>query len=54
MTIEQAKKTLGNQAEWQLRHIIKALSTFPILNTPEDNERLLAARVLLTSMRKKK
>lgn len=54
MTIEQAKKTLGNRPEWELRRIIKALGAFPILNTPEDNERLMAARVLLAQMRRGK
>jgi hypothetical protein len=54
MTTEQAKKTIGSRAEWELKHIIKALSAFPILNTPEDNERLKAARVLLAAMRRGK
>lgn len=54
MTIEQAKKTLGNRSEWELRHMIKALGAFPILNTPDDNERLKAARVMLANMLKRK
>lgn len=53
MTIEQAKKIVGNQPEWALKHMVKALSAFSILNTPEDNERLLAARVMLAYNNKK-
>lgn len=54
MTIEQAKSILGNQAEWELKHMIKALNMFSILNTPEDNQRLKAARVILADMRKRR
>lgn len=53
MTIEKAREILGNRAGYELVHMRKALSTFPILNTDEENERLEAVKVLLSASRKR-
>lgn len=47
MTIEEAKKICGNQPKWALKNMIKALKMFEVLNTPEENERLQAAKILI-------
>ena len=49
MTLEQARKIVGNQPEWALRNMVKALKIMPILNTAQDEERLAAALVVLKS-----
>jgi hypothetical protein len=49
MTTEQARQLVGNQSTAALRNMVKALS-LPVsawLNTPEDIERLAAAKYLL-------
>lgn len=53
MTLEKAKRIVGNQATWALKNMVKALKMLPRLNTPEDNERLEAAQVVLKSRREK-
>jgi len=52
MSLDQAKQILGDRSEWELKHMIKALTMFQILNTPEDNLRREAARVILKHKRK--
>ena len=47
MTTDQARAIVGNCAQWELRAIVRALSRLQILNTPEENQRLKAARLLL-------
>lgn len=47
MTHEQAKKIVGNQPRWALVNMRRALSMLNLLNTPEENERLEAVKVLL-------
>ncbi len=47
MTTDQARAIVGNCAHWELRAIVRALSRLQILNTPEENQRLKAARLLL-------
>lgn len=37
----------GNQDKTCLRNMVKALNMLPLLNTPEDNARLAAAKRLL-------
>ena len=49
MTIEEAKKIVGNQPTWALKNMVKALSMLPWLNTAEDKERLDAAKIILKS-----
>lgn len=53
MTIEEAKRLVGNQSTPMLKNMIKALE-LPIsqfLNTPEDKARLEAAKVIIKSRR---
>lgn len=38
---------VGNQSKDCLKHMVKALSLFPVLNTEADNERLAAAKRIL-------
>jgi len=51
MTREKAKRIVGNQATWALKNMVKALKMLPRLNTPEDEERLEAAQIILRSRR---
>lgn len=53
MTLEEAKRIVGNQPTWALRNMVKALSMFGgYLNTPEENLRLKAAKVVLRNSKK--
>jgi hypothetical protein len=53
MTLDQAKQILGNRAEFELKHTVKALQSLGgFFNTEEDNQRLEAAKIVLKSMRK--
>lgn len=47
MDLQKAKEILGDRATWELKNMKKALSMFVILNTPEENERLKAVKVML-------
>lgn len=47
MTTTQAWSIIGNQPNWALRNMIRALESLPWLNTAEDNERLEAAKICL-------
>ena len=47
MNYQQAKKIIGNQPTWALKNMIKALSLHAWLNTPEENERLQASKIVL-------
>ena len=38
---------LENKPTWELKAIVEALSIFPILNTPEEEERLKKAKAIL-------
>ena len=49
MTIDEAKKIVGNQPSWTLKNMVKALNMLPWLNTDEDKQRLEAAKVVLKS-----
>jgi len=47
MTLDQAKKIVGNQPRWALKNMVVALNLMPRLNTKEDNQRLQAAKIVL-------
>jgi hypothetical protein len=47
MTIEEAKKIVGNQPTWALKNMVKALKMLPALNTAEDELNLQAAKIVL-------
>jgi len=49
MTLEQARKIVGNQPMFALRNMVKALQMCQWLNTEADWERLKAAQVILRS-----
>lgn len=52
MTYTQAKQILGSRDVWELEHMQRALNMMQILNSPEENERLRAVRVMLKQLRK--
>ena len=47
MSRDQALSIVGNRARWELMAMRKALSMLQWLNTREENQRLIAVRVLL-------
>ena len=47
MTTTEALKIVGNRASWELLNMKLALSTLTLLNTPEENKRLEAIKILL-------
>jgi len=47
MTQAEAKKIIGNQPRWAIKNMVKALNIHPWLNTPEENERLAAGKIML-------
>jgi len=50
MTIAEAKQILGDRPRWELLKIKRALSMLELMNTPEEAQRLEAARLLLGAM----
>ena len=52
MTLQEAKELVGNQDTTSLRNMIKALNMLTALNTPEDWQRLEAAKVVLKARNK--
>lgn len=47
MTLEEARRIVGNQPTWALKNMVKALNKLTWLNTEEDKERLAAAKLIL-------
>lgn len=47
MTLEEARRIVGNQPTWALKNMVKALNMLTWLNTEEDKERLAAAKLIL-------
>jgi hypothetical protein len=47
MTAERAWKIVGNQPEWAIKNMVRALSMMSALNTVEENERLEAGKIAL-------
>jgi hypothetical protein len=52
MNLEEAKKIVGNQDTVSLRNMIKALEMLPLLNTSEDDKRLMAGKIVLKARNK--
>ena len=52
MNLQEAKEIVGNQDTTSLRNMIKALNMLTALNTPEDWQRLEAAKVVLKARNK--
>jgi|APGre2960657505_1045072.scaffolds.fasta_scaffold05862_3 hypothetical protein len=44
--LAHCKRITGNQPRWALRNMMQALSMCPAINTPEEDERLAAAKYL--------
>lgn len=51
MTLDDAKRIVGNQPAWALQNMVKALQMLPWLNTADDELRLKAARMVLKARR---
>jgi hypothetical protein len=49
MQLTEAKKITGNQPTWALKNMVKALNMSSWLNTPEENQRLIAAQIILSN-----
>ena len=49
MSLVEAKEILGDRADLELRNMKKALESFPLLNTSEENRRLVAVKKVLRS-----
>ena len=47
MNYAEAKKLVENQPTFALKNMVVALSTMQFLNTPEENLRLEAAKIVL-------
>ena len=47
MNLEEAKKIVGNQPKWAIKRMVIALSIGSWSNTSEQNERLVAAKLVL-------
>ena len=47
MTLEHALQIVGRRPRWELLAMRKALAMHAWLNTPEENQRLAAVKVLL-------
>ena len=47
MSITEAKKIVGNQPEWALKNMVKALTMCSWLNDENDKRRLAAAKLIL-------
>ena len=50
--LAKSKQRIGDRAEFELRNMKKALGMFPIMNTPEENQRLKDVKTVL-KLRKK-
>ena len=54
MSYDAALSIVGNRAKWELLAIKKALSMHQWLNTPAENERLIAVKIVLRGYHVKK
>ena len=52
MNLQEAKQLIGNQDTTSLRNMVKALNMMTWKNTPEDWQRLEAAKVVLKARNK--
>lgn len=52
MSVEKAFLIVGHRPLWELQAMRRALSIHQFLNTPEENLRLQAVKVLLKGLRK--
>ena len=50
MTLNEAKKIVGpRRPRWEIKAMVKALSLHPWLNTPKEDKRLEAGKIVLTN-----
>lgn len=54
MQYNKAMALVGNKTDWELQAMRKALSTFPILNSDDENKRLEAVKIIILSRKAKK
>lgn len=47
LTLAEACDRIGNQPTWALKNMIRALSTLRMLNTPEEEQNLRAAQMIV-------
>ena len=53
MNIEEAKRLIGNRPIWELKNMKKAISFLGALNTPEEERKLKAIKILLKNHKMK-
>ena len=51
MTLEEARRIVGNQSRKAVANMVYALSLHSWSNTPEEQRRLIAGRVILRNTR---
>lgn len=51
VTLDEAKRIVGNQPTWALKNMVKALNMLTWMNTAEDIQRLEAAKLVIKSRR---
>ena len=49
MTLDEARRIVGNQPTWALKNMVKALNMLTWRNTAEDIQRLEAAKLVIKS-----
>lgn len=47
MTLDEARRIVGNQPTWALKNMVRALNTLTWMNTAEDIQRLEAAKIII-------
>lgn len=47
MTLDEARRIVGNQSTWALKNMVKALNMLTWRNTAEDIQRLEAAKIII-------
>ena len=53
MTLQEAQRLVGNQPTYALCNMIRALGTLTWINTPDDERRRKAAKLILAHRSKK-
>ena len=50
--LQDARNRIGSRADWELKNMKRALSMFPIMNTPEENKRLEDVKTVIKYRKK--
>ena len=47
MSVQEAWSIVGNQPRWAIKNMVRALSMFTAIHTPQEKTRLEAAKICL-------